>query len=161
MKYERTNSRQTMTVPLLLSMLPLLSGIPMSLTPDNTGTETTIKMFKEYISLNQTGSALLLYLSIISTCRKCLQHLYIFHLIGISCPGVILISKKPFLIHCSWLSTVYLNWNYGSRRVWPIDRGCFLLLGTWSYVWYIHSSVFAQFSNMGCLQDYLCYLPGW
>jgi hypothetical protein len=24
--------------------------------------------------------------------------------------------------------TVYLNWNWGSVRVWPVDRGCLLLL---------------------------------
>jgi hypothetical protein len=27
--------------------------------------------------------------------------------------------------------------------MWPVDRGCLLLLGTWSHLWYIQRSVFA------------------
>jgi hypothetical protein len=32
----------------------------------------------------------------------------------------------------------------GSRRVWPVDRGCLLLLGTWSHFRYIRGSVLAH-----------------
>jgi hypothetical protein len=39
----------------------------------------------------------------------------------------------PFLTHWSWL-----------RRVWPVNRGCLLLLGTWSHLWYIQRSVYAH-----------------
>ena len=27
----------------------------------------------------------------------------------------------------------------GSRRVWPVNSGCLLLLSTWSHIWYIHA----------------------
>jgi hypothetical protein len=30
------------------------------------------------------------------------------------------------------------------RRVWSIDRGCLLLHGTWSHLWYIQRSVYAH-----------------
>ena len=30
-----------------------------------------------------------------------------------------------------------------SQRVWPVNRGWLLLLGTWSLLWYIQGSVFA------------------
>ena len=40
--------------------------------------------------------------------------------------------------------TVYLIWKKGSRRVWSIDRGCLLLHGTWSHLWYIQRSVYAH-----------------
>ena len=32
----------------------------------------------------------------------------------------------------------------GSRRVWPVSRGCLLLLGTWSHLWCVQRSVIAQ-----------------
>jgi hypothetical protein len=31
--------------------------------------------------------------------------------------------------------------------VWPVNKGCLLLLGIWSYLWYIQGSVYAQFSR--------------
>jgi hypothetical protein len=49
--------------------------------------------------------------------------------------------------------TVYLNWNLGSRWMWPVDMGCLLLLGTWPHLWFIQRSVFALFSNLYFLQD--------
>jgi hypothetical protein len=33
----------------------------------------------------------------------------------------------------------------GSRRMWPVDRGCLLLLGTWSHLWSFHGSVEAWY----------------
>jgi hypothetical protein len=43
--------------------------------------------------------------------------------------------------------TVYLIWKCGSRRVWPVSRGCLLLHGTWSHLWCIQRSVYAHFMN--------------
>jgi hypothetical protein len=40
--------------------------------------------------------------------------------------------------------TVYLIWNKGSRRMWPVNRGCSLLHGTWSHLWHIERSVYAH-----------------
>jgi hypothetical protein len=49
---------------------------------------------------------------------------------------------KPFLTGIlTTVHTVYLIWKKGSRRVWSIDRGCLLLHGTWSHLWYIQRSV--------------------
>jgi hypothetical protein len=42
------------------------------------------------------------------------------------------------------LTSVYLIWKWSSRRVWPVDRGCLLLLPTWSHFWYIQRSVYAH-----------------
>jgi hypothetical protein len=39
-----------------------------------------------------------------------------------------------------------LRFKWGTRRVWPVDRGC-LLLDTWSHLWFLQGSVFAQFSG--------------
>jgi hypothetical protein len=51
---------------------------------------------------------------------------------------------KPFLILIlTTVQTVYLVWKKGSRRVWSIDRGCLLLHGIWSHLWYIQRSVYA------------------
>jgi hypothetical protein len=36
--------------------------------------------------------------------------------------------------------------KWGTRQVWPVDRGC-LLLDTWSYFWFLQGSMFAQFSE--------------
>jgi hypothetical protein len=40
--------------------------------------------------------------------------------------------------------TIYLIWKKGSRRVWSINRGCLLLHGTWSHLWYIQRSMNAH-----------------
>ena len=34
--------------------------------------------------------------------------------------------------------------DLGSRRVWPVNRGCLLILGTWSHLRYIRGSVLAH-----------------
>jgi hypothetical protein len=44
--------------------------------------------------------------------------------------------------------TVYLDWNYGSRRLWLVDRGLLFILGTWSLIWIIQKSVSALFSDL-------------
>jgi hypothetical protein len=41
-------------------------------------------------------------------------------------------------------NSAFLIIQLGSRRVWPVDRGCLLLLGTWSHLWYIRGSLFAH-----------------
>jgi hypothetical protein len=60
--------------------------------------------------------------------------------------------------HWFWLLILCLKW--GSRQAWPVDRGCLLLLCTWSHFWYIQRSVFAPFSDLYFLQEiddcYLC-----
>jgi hypothetical protein len=45
-----------------------------------------------------------------------------------------------------------LRLKLGSRRVWPVDRGCLLLPGTWSHLLYVRGSLFANFGQMliGC-----------
>jgi hypothetical protein len=49
---------------------------------------------------------------------------------------------KPFLtLILNVVHTVYLIWKKGSRRVWPINRGCLLLHGTWYHLWYIQRPV--------------------
>jgi hypothetical protein len=51
---------------------------------------------------------------------------------------------KPFLtLILTTVHTVYLIRKKGSRRVWSIDRGCLLIHGTWSHLWYIQRSVCA------------------
>jgi hypothetical protein len=32
---------------------------------------------------------------------------------------------------------VYLIWKWGSLRMWPVEKGCLLLLGISSHLWYI------------------------
>jgi hypothetical protein len=39
-----------------------------------------------------------------------------------------------------------LRFKWGTRRVCSVNRGC-LLLDTWSYLWFLQGSVFAQFSG--------------
>jgi hypothetical protein len=51
-------------------------------------------------------------------------------------------------------TTVRAVWKYGSRRVWPIDRGCLLLLSTWSPLWYIQMSVYAH--SLICISYRTC-----
>jgi hypothetical protein len=52
-------------------------------------------------------------------------------------------------------SSIYLIWTqvfttdlsvekWGLRQVWPVDRGCLLLLGTWSHLRYVRGSVLAH-----------------
>jgi hypothetical protein len=38
----------------------------------------------------------------------------------------------------------FMVMELGSQRVWSINRGCLLLLGTWSHLWYIQRSVLAH-----------------
>jgi hypothetical protein len=38
----------------------------------------------------------------------------------------------------------FLRLIWGARRVWPVGRGCLLLHGTWSHLWYIQRSVYAH-----------------
>jgi hypothetical protein len=40
--------------------------------------------------------------------------------------------------------TMVLFWKNASWRVWSIYRGCLLLHGTWSHIWYIQRSVYAH-----------------
>jgi hypothetical protein len=42
-------------------------------------------------------------------------------------------------------------------QVWPVDRGCLLLRGTCSHLWYIRISVFALFSICYFLRDLRCW----
>jgi hypothetical protein len=65
-------------------------------------------------------------------------------------------NRQPILdtLILTTVCTVYLNWNNGLRRVWPVGRDCLFLLGTWSYLWYIQNSVFALFSNLYFLQNW-------
>jgi hypothetical protein len=46
---------------------------------------------------------------------------------------------------------VYLISNKGARRVWPVSRGCLLLLGTWSYL-----CIF-QRSFLPCTRFCICF----
>jgi hypothetical protein len=41
--------------------------------------------------------------------------------------------------------------------MWPVDRGCILLLCTWSHPWYILGSVFAHLICILCRRDKLDY----
>jgi hypothetical protein len=51
---------------------------------------------------------------------------------------------KPFLtLILTTVRTVYLIWKQDSRRVWPVNRGCLLLHGTWSHLWYLQRWVYA------------------
>jgi hypothetical protein len=66
---------------------------------------------------------------------------------------------KPFLtLILTTVHNVCLLWKKGSRRVWSIDRGCLLLHGTWSHLWYIQRSVYAHplicFSYWTCEIEY-------
>jgi hypothetical protein len=56
----------------------------------------------------------------------------------------ITIVKLFFTLIFTTVHTVYLIWKKGSRWVWSIDRGCLLLHGTWSNLWYIQRSVYAR-----------------
>jgi hypothetical protein len=51
---------------------------------------------------------------------------------------------RPLLTHWSWLQFVPFI-SSGSQRVWPVDRGCLLLLGTWSHLWCFQGSVEAWY----------------
>jgi hypothetical protein len=57
------------------------------------------------------------------------------------------VSYQSFT-NCSWNTDLdYSSYRLPNleigliRRVWPVDRGCFLLHGTWSHLWYIQRSV--------------------
>jgi hypothetical protein len=41
-------------------------------------------------------------------------------------------------------NSAFMIMELGSRRVWLVDRGCLLFLGTWSYLRYIRGSVLAH-----------------
>jgi hypothetical protein len=41
-------------------------------------------------------------------------------------------------------NSAFMIMKLGSRRVWSINRGCLLLLGTWSHLRYIRGSVLAH-----------------
>jgi hypothetical protein len=41
-------------------------------------------------------------------------------------------------------NSAFMIIELGSRRVWPVDRGCLLLLGTWSHLRNIRGSVLAH-----------------
>jgi hypothetical protein len=43
------------------------------------------------------------------------------------------INDIPILV-LTTCNPLYLILTKGSRRVWPVSRGCLLLLGTWSYL---------------------------
>jgi hypothetical protein len=52
----------------------------------------------------------------------------------------------PYLAHWLWQRiTAFSIMELGSRRVWPVDRGCLFLLSTWSHLRYIRRSVLAHF----------------
>jgi hypothetical protein len=69
---------------------------------------------------------------------------------------------KPFLIHWSWLRLEPFTWTVSrAHGGWPVDRGCLLLLGTWSHLWYVQRTVFALFSDLYFLQvlwDWLLFV---
>jgi hypothetical protein len=44
--------------------------------------------------------------------------------------------------HWFWLLILHLIW--GARQVRLVSRGCLLLHGTWSHLWYIQRSVYAH-----------------
>jgi hypothetical protein len=52
---------------------------------------------------------------------------------------------NPFLAHWSWLRFIpFIERGNGAHGVCPVNRGCLLLLGTWSHLWYIQRSVYAH-----------------
>ena len=86
-----------------------------------------------------------------------LQRLYIL------CKAWITINKLVFLyllnlnmnnklLICNRLAFVcffrflFVSLENDTQRVWPINRGCLLLPGTWSYLLYIQGSVYAMHS---------------
>jgi hypothetical protein len=48
----------------------------------------------------------------------------------------------PNFGHWFWLLNFSIEW--ATRRMWPVSRGCLLLLGTWSHLWYFRGSVLAH-----------------
>jgi hypothetical protein len=77
------------------------------------------------------------------------------------------ILTANFSVYLKWHTSfftadcpVYLMWTdwflhlkWGSWWVWPVNKGCLLLLGTWSHLWSILWSVFAPFSDLYFLHD--------
>jgi hypothetical protein len=51
----------------------------------------------------------------------------------------------------SELSVTFPSLKWGSRRVWPVSRGCLLLLGTWSYLRNCRRSVLPYTRFCNCL----------
>jgi hypothetical protein len=41
-------------------------------------------------------------------------------------------------------NSAFINIKLGSRRVWPVDRGCLLLLDTGSHFWHVWGLMFAH-----------------
>ena len=56
------------------------------------------------------------------------------------CPTCFKTIVKPFFFTTDCY--VYPIKNIGSRRVWPVKRGCLPLLDIWSHLWLIPGSVF-------------------
>jgi hypothetical protein len=70
-----------------------------------------------------------------------------------------------YYTHWFWLRIVPFTWfghtdfdyrylKWGSRRVWPVSRGCLLLLSTWSYLCICRRSVLPYTRFCNCLLDY-------
>jgi hypothetical protein len=53
---------------------------------------------------------------------------------------------------------VYLISTHGSRRVWPVSRGCLLLHNTWSYHRICRRSVLPYTRFCNCILNYDCVL---
>jgi hypothetical protein len=55
---------------------------------------------------------------------------------------------------------VYLISTKGARRMWPVIRGCLLLLGTWSYLCICRRSVlpYTRFCNCRFGYDYVLHI---
>jgi hypothetical protein len=50
-------------------------------------------------------------------------------------------------------NSAFIIMELGSWRVWPVDKGCLLLLGTWSHLQYFRGSMVAHLF----LSSYLCF----
>jgi hypothetical protein len=53
---------------------------------------------------------------------------------------------------------LYLISTKGAWRVWPVSRGCLLLLGTWSYLRICRRSALPYTRFCNCLWDYISHI---
>jgi hypothetical protein len=56
-------------------------------------------------------------------------------------------NSRPYMAYWLWQTaenSAFMIMELGSRRVWPIDWGCLLLLGTWSHLRQVWGSVLAH-----------------
>jgi hypothetical protein len=68
---------------------------------------------------------------------------------------------RPYLAHWRLWQTAdnsaFMIMELGSQRVWPVDRGCLLLVGTWSHLWQVRGSVLAHLFIYLTCNSYLCF----